>query len=98
MNLQLELAPAQLHSATSIAAAQAIQPKLGELCRQVLAYLRLAGSFGGTDEELQTGLLLDGSTERPRRVTLVEYGLVVDSGRTRKTKSGRDAVVWQAVL
>ena len=51
---------------------------------------------GVTDEE---GCELSGipaSTWRPRRVELVEMNLVVDSGVRRKTRSGRDAVVWIA--
>jgi hypothetical protein len=37
-----------------------------------------------------------GSTERPRRRELEEAGWIRDSGRTRKTASGHDAIVWLA--
>lgn len=37
------------------------------------------------------------STERPRRVELVENGLVEDSGRVRQTDSKTEAVVWIVV-
>jgi len=55
-----------------------------------------AGSFavGATDEEIQTWLGMNPSTQRPRRVELVKKGLVVDSGKTRQTRSGRKATVW----
>jgi hypothetical protein len=52
-------------------------------------------STGGTDEELQDALGMNPNTQRPRRIELVERGLVRDSGRTRKTKSGRRATVWE---
>ena len=50
---------------------------------------------GATDEEMQVSLEMDGSTQRPRRVRLVELGMVRDSGRTSTTNSGRNAVVWE---
>lgn len=53
---------------------------------------------GLTDEELQDVLNMNPSTQRPRRIELcdMEPALVKDSGRTRKTRSGRNAVVWVA--
>jgi hypothetical protein len=79
------------HSVTSEAAAQAIKPTRVSLQQQVLNCLRV---HDATDEEIQSVLRLNPSTQRPRRIELVNQGLVVDSGRTRKTKSGRNAVVW----
>lgn len=38
---------------------------------------------------------LNPSTLRPRRGECVERGLVEDSGQTRATRSGRQAVVWR---
>lgn len=58
-------------------------------------YAALAASIVGmTDEELQHELDMNPSTERPRRVELVEYGLVVDSGERRTTHAGIEAIVW----
>lgn len=97
--LQLGLfdpAPAQGHSQTSVAAARAIEPSAGTLRSLVLGYVRTAGTRGATDEEIQDGLEMNPSTERPRRVELVEAGLVYDSTATRPTRSGRAAVVWCA--
>ncbi len=80
-------------SGTSEAAADAIEPKAGTLRAEVLAAIRAAND-GLTDHEMQSALAMNPSTQRPRRVELVEHGLVVDSGRTRCTPSGRQAVVW----
>lgn len=60
----------------------------------MLNAIAFAGERGRTDEELQNQLGLNPSTQRPRRVELVEGGWVEDSKRRRNTKSGRDAVVW----
>lgn len=87
-------APAQRHSHTSQAAAVAIAPDSSRLRAQVLAAIREHG--GLTDNQ---GIYLTGlspSTYRPRRIELVQRGLVVDSGETRLTDSGRKAVVWRS--
>jgi len=88
--------PAQAHSPTSRAAADGIAPVSGELRRRVYEHLVGRGEDGATDEEMQGALAMGASTQRPRRIELVELGLVKDSGRTRRTKSGRSAVVWVA--
>src|SRR5262245_33899466 len=89
--------PAQRHSRTSVQAAQTIEPLAGTLRGRILAELRAAGKEGLTDEELQERLAMGPSTQRPRRIELVEAGFVRDSGRTRPAKSGRAATVWVAV-
>lgn len=88
---------AQQHSPTSVAAAEHAEPKAATLRRVVLDYIRSQGRDGATDEQVQNALSMNPSTQRPRRVELVEGGLVCDSGVTRKTQSGRSAVVWVAV-
>lgn len=90
------LPPAQRHSETSVAAAAQIAGVAGRLQRAVYEYLRSRGAEGATDEEIQSALAMPASTERPRRVELVESGHCEDSGRTRLTRSGRKAVVWIA--
>jgi transcription initiation factor IIE alpha subunit len=77
-------------------AAVAIEPNAGTLLRQVLSLLRWRKAYGATDEEMQDHLKMNPSTQRPRRVELVNRKLVVDSGRTRLTRSGRKATVWVA--
>lgn len=85
-------APFQAHSGTSREAASVIKGKTARLRELVLEELRRTPS---TDEELANALTLSGNTCRPRRVELVELGLVEDSGNRRKTTAGRNAVVWR---
>lgn len=94
-------APHQRHSATSLAAAEAIQPRLNELQRIVRAAIQMGAnnprdSDGATDEEISRFTGLPGNTVRPRRRELQLAGLIRDSDRTRATASGRQAVVWIA--
>ena len=62
---------------------------------RVLSLLRRQGPM--TLQQIEDALGLSGNTVRPRRCELEAAGLVVDSGKTAKTKSGRDAVLWKAV-
>jgi hypothetical protein len=89
-------APAQRHSQTSRAAAERIEPQAGTLRRRVLDWLRECGEKGATDEEMQIGLSMNPSTQRPRRIELESMGWIVRTTQTRKTLSGRDAVVYRA--
>jgi len=50
-----------------------------------------------TDEEIATALSMEGNSVRPRRIELVERGLVHDSGTRRLTKAKRRAIVWELV-
>lgn len=75
-------------------AALEAQPATGTWRRRVLTAIVARGEQGATDEELQDALGLNPSTERPRRVELVEGGWIEDSERRRPTRSGRYAVVW----
>ena len=87
--------PAQRHSPTSVNAASEIRPKAATLRAKVLSYLLANGPQ--TDEEMQEGIPMPPSTQRPRRVELVRAGAVRDTGETRQTRSGRAAAVWSAV-
>lgn len=89
-------APAHNGTPTSIAAAEQIEPSAGTLRAQVLAYLRERGNAGATDEEMQTALTMNPSTQRPRRIELEKLGLVLRTAQTRKTASGRSAVIFIA--
>lgn len=87
------LPPHQSHSDTSRASAVAEAPTSGMKVRTVL--VGFAHSMSGlTDEEGQERLQIDGNSYRPRRVTLMDQGLVYDTGFRRKTKANRPAVVW----
>jgi predicted ArsR family transcriptional regulator len=87
-------APAVRGSQTSAAAADSLDaPTLNAMQRRVLELLQ-ATPDGLTDEEMQTRLGMNPSTQRPRRIELARRGMVVEAG-TRRTASGRMAVVWQ---
>jgi hypothetical protein len=88
--------PAQRHSETSKAAAEAIKSRVEIDRARILAEIKRLGLIGRTDCELQEQLGMNGSSQRPRRIELVDAGLVKDSGRTRKSASGRACVVWVA--
>ena len=93
----IQPAPYQRHSATSRSAAAGIEPKAGTKRAQVLAFLR-DHPEGATDEEMQQFIPMSPNTQRPRRVELLAAKLIKDSGRTRKTVGGDEAVVWVAVM
>lgn len=84
-------------SLTSHAAAVAIEPHLGPLEARVMTYLEAMGQFGATDEQMQEWLMMSANTQRPRRVALWRKGLIEPKGE-RRTRSGRRAQVWVAVL
>lgn len=76
----------------------ATQANTGKTRKFVLDAIKNAGEVGATDEALITFGMMHGFTAnsvRPRRVELVRDGLVVDSGEKRKTRSGRNAIVWR---
>mgnify|MGYP001269891993 FL=1 len=87
--------PAQRHSRTSVAAAEAIRPSTNRLRQRVLEYIEACGPAGATDDECQAALGMNGSTQRPRRWELAQMRLITQSG-TRRTVSGRAATVWVA--
>lgn len=84
----------QSHSPTSRAAAEEIKMHVGPMHADILKYLWAWGNDGRTDEEMQLGIPMRENTQRPRRRELQNANLIVKSGTTRATKSGRQAVVW----
>lgn len=82
------------HPATSHAAAASVAPITGQQ-RQAVFEAIAAAAYGLTDEEGITATGISASAYRPRRVELVGAGVVKDSGQTRKTVSGRSAIVWR---
>lgn len=89
-------APHVRGSETSYDAARQMDDKLNAWQDRVYRLIWVRGDRGATDEELIDALKASPSTVRPRRVELREKGLIVDSRKTRKTRSGRNAVVWVA--
>jgi hypothetical protein len=88
------MAPAVNGSATSAQAADSLTPAtLNNMQRRVLELLAVWPQ-GLTDEEMQQRLGMNPSTQRPRRIELMRRRLVVEAG-TRRTASGRMAVVWR---
>lgn len=89
-----ESLPHQPHSATSKAAAEQAKPTATTMRAEVFELLEARAEYGATDEEIATCCNMNPSTARPRRIDLVKSGEVVDSGRTRLTKSNRESTVW----
>jgi len=84
--------PFQAHSQTSLDAALDMGPRTSEtLQTRVYNYLQENGP--ATDIQIQVGLGMDGSTERPRRIELFNQGRIVDHGVHRQL-NGRNATVW----
>ena len=81
-------------SYTSKMAAIRQEPRAGTQRAILLDHFKLRDSYGATDEEQQDRFQMNPSTPRPRRVELVNQGWIKDSGRTRATRSGAQAVVW----
>ena len=79
--------------ATSHEAADSMQPVIERVRRQILAHLSQTPD-GATDDELEAALGLKHQTASATRRGLVIAGLVWDTGKTRKTRSGRNAIVW----
>jgi len=81
---------------TSIAAADHIRdlPKTKRDQRALMEWLIEIGAHGATDDEIKQHFGWDGDYERPRRWTLCKHGMVIGSGKTRKTKDGFPAIVW----
>jgi hypothetical protein len=80
-------------SETSLAAAEAL--KLANTKRgRVYRAIHISGRLGATDEELQGRLNMNPSTQRPRRVELIELGVIEPAPFTRQTASNRAARVW----
>lgn len=85
--------PPSVPRATSEEAAERIAPRTNTLRARVYEFIKARGR--ATDEDIVKGLGLNPSTARPRRVELVEAGLVRDSGQVALTESRRRAVLWE---
>jgi hypothetical protein len=81
-------------SDTSKAAAESIEGAAPSMRQRVLRYVALSGSAGVTDDMIELALGLRHQSASARRRELVLDGFIGDSGRTKKTSSGRPAVLW----
>lgn len=61
---------------------------------RVFQFILSRGLSGATLEEIHLTLGIPENTARPRRKELEAKGWVIDSGRRRTTRAGRDAIVW----
>jgi hypothetical protein len=80
-------------SSTSEAAALQLT-NLGAKRAAVLRFIEAQGRDGATDEEIQIGLGMPSSTERPRRVELFEARFICKGVFQRQTRSKRWANVY----
>lgn len=82
---------------TSESAAAMIARKAPTMRERVFAAIQARGAYGLADHEGQAALGILMQTYTPRRGELASMGLIVDSGRRRKTPSGCRAAVWVSV-
>lgn len=80
---------------TSREAAQSIEPQLGNLEELVLEAIRVSRD-GLTCDEVEEFTKLSHQCASARVNGLMKRGVIVDSGRKRKTRSGRNAIIWEA--
>jgi hypothetical protein len=83
-------------SETSRQAAVRIRSRADSLRDRVYAFIVKQGEYGATDAEIEAGTEMSGNTVRPRRGELEVQGRIRNTGKTRATKSGRQAVIWAA--
>ncbi len=86
--------PCQVHSETSIQAAEEISDDAISIRSRVYRFIEDRGDGGATDQEVQVSLSMNVCTEVPRRRELQLNGKVVDSGQRRLTMARKKAVVW----
>lgn len=83
---------------TTSRAAGARQPISSLLHHDILSvFERTFAADGLTDDELCSWYFKDRceGTVKKRRTELAKAGLLVDSGRTRPTRTGTQAIVWK---
>jgi hypothetical protein len=88
------LPPHVAGSDTSLASAQALRPHLRNLNAKVYDAVALRGTEGATCDEVEVALDGRHQTISSRIRHLVQIGALVDSGRRRRTRSGRTARVY----
>ena len=81
-------------SATSKAAAQDVRSTAGQMRTQIAGYIRAAVD-GATCDEVEAALDLRHQTASARVRELVLSKEIRDTGRTRKTRSGSPARVYE---
>lgn len=87
-------APGHRNVETSLAAADALAPKLGRLQRIAQTAIRDAGAHGLTADEVAARLNIDRCSIQPRTSELKRKGHIRDSGQRRPNATGKLAIVW----
>ncbi len=82
-------------SATSRAAARSVQHRVGTDCGRILELLIGQRSYGATCCEIERMLGLSHQTASARVRQLAKASMIEDSGSTRATRTGRQAIVWR---
>jgi hypothetical protein len=85
--------PHQAHSETSKEAAIAALPNAATFRSRILEFIRKRGAEGATSDECQAEFHLAHQTGSARVAELLQGGFIIESGRRRKTRRGRDADV-----
>lgn len=83
------------HPKTAKDAAWANLPRSGSKRRSL--YDWIMKRHGCTDDELEEITGWSHQSVSAGRNTLMEDGLIIDSGKTRPTRYGNDAIVWEVV-
>lgn len=79
---------------TERAAATRVIPRTGTQRMLVLTAIETRDPNGITDEEISVWPGISDTAHRTRRKELVDGGWVMDSGRTGRTESGSDSILW----
>lgn len=82
---------------TSVEAAKSIMLALPNIEGAVYEYAAMRGSKGFTDDQMNEHFQTHKSTYRARRSSLVEKGLIEDSGVCVKGPNGRNMTVWRII-
>lgn len=85
--------PHQAHSETSKQAALSALSSAATDRERILGFIKARGVTGATSDECQAEFNLAHQTGSARVAELLQAGLIIESGRRRKTRRGRDADV-----
>jgi predicted ArsR family transcriptional regulator len=80
------------HRPTSDAAGDSMAEAIPAVRRRVLRHVERTG--GATCDATEAALGLTHQTCSPRFTELAHRGLIADSGKVQRTRSGRNAIVW----
>jgi len=90
------VAPVAYHNGTltSRKAAEVIRPCVNSQAAKVWGFIESQGERGATDKEIQSGLQMDGNSQRPRRVWLMRNGFVKPKGAPCEHVVRERSIVW----